>query len=85
LLDQQIDGLERQFVTEGGYSERLAAARIAVRQEQQQRPDAPKPTAPACPACGRLMAVRTARKGARAGSQFWGCSAYPACKGTRPL
>jgi ssDNA-binding Zn-finger/Zn-ribbon topoisomerase 1 len=27
------------------------------------------------------MIVRTARSGARAGHQFWGCSTYPACRG----
>jgi len=85
LLDQQIDGLERQFVSEGGYSERLATARIAVRQQQQASPAAPGPTASACPTCGKPMAVRTARIGARAGSQFWGCTAYPKCTGTRPV
>jgi four helix bundle suffix protein len=31
LLDRQIRGLERDFVLEGGYSERLAAARRAQR------------------------------------------------------
>jgi len=35
--------------------------------------------------CGKPLVLRTARKGPQAGSQFWGCSAYPACKGTRPL
>jgi ssDNA-binding Zn-finger/Zn-ribbon topoisomerase 1 len=29
------------------------------------------------------MALRTARQGQ--GSQFWGCTAYPNCKGTAPL
>lgn len=38
---------------------------------------------PACPICGSLMLARTARKGKRRGSQFWGCSRYPACRGTR--
>ena len=28
------------------------------------------------------MVERTARRGSNAGNQFWGCSAYPACKGT---
>ncbi|MCU0723609.1 MAG: hypothetical protein MUC63_08345 [Planctomycetes bacterium] len=27
--------------------------------------------------------MRTARRGKRAGSKFWGCSGYPDCKGTR--
>lgn len=38
---------------------------------------------PACPTCQSPMVWRTARKGASAGSQFWGCSRYPACRGTR--
>ncbi|MFQ5811379.1 MAG: topoisomerase DNA-binding C4 zinc finger domain-containing protein, partial [Armatimonadota bacterium] len=35
-----------------------------------------------CPACGSPMRLRTARRGPNAGSQFWGCSRYPACKAT---
>jgi four helix bundle suffix protein len=85
LLDQQISALERDFVQEGGYSEQLAAARIAERQKQRERQTAPMPVAPACPQCGKPMGLRTARKGPRAGSQFWGCSGYPECKGARPL
>ena len=85
LLDQQISALERDFVQEGGYSEQLAAARIAERQKQQQHSATPAPAAPACPQCGKPMALRTARKGQRAGSQFWGCAGYPDCRGTRPL
>ncbi len=85
LLDQQIRDRERDFVQDGGYSEQLAAARIAERQRQQQRPAAPTPAAPACPRCGKPMTLRTARKGERAGSQFWGCSGFPECKGTRAL
>jgi restriction system protein len=38
---------------------------------------------PVCPECGKPMIQRTARRGSNAGNQFWGCSAYPACKGTR--
>ncbi|WP_414931051.1 topoisomerase DNA-binding C4 zinc finger domain-containing protein [Vibrio europaeus] len=38
---------------------------------------------PICPRCGSDMKLRTARKGRNSGSQFWGCSKYPACKGTR--
>ena len=36
-----------------------------------------------CPSCGQPMILRTSKRGANAGSQFWGCSTYPACKGTR--
>lgn len=38
----------------------------------------------ACPTCGAAMVRRTARRGAHAGGAFWGCSAYPRCRGTRP-
>ena len=92
LLDQQISALERDFVQDGGYSEQLAEARLAARQKQDQTDPSgmtdqsgKKPKAPACPQCGKPMALRTARKGQLAGSQFWGCSGYPECKGTRPL
>ena len=94
LLDQQIAGLERAFVKDGGYTERLAAARVTERQRQKKdqsdpsdqtdRSDLVAP-APNCLACGKPMVMRTARKGERAGSQFWGCSGYPECKATRPF
>lgn len=35
---------------------------------------------PTCPRCGAAMVLRTARKGANAGGQFWGCSQYPDCR-----
>ena len=91
LLDQQIRALERDFIHEGGYSEQLAVARIRHRQGQQNRTDRSDPAdrsdsapaqAPDCRLCGKPMALRTARQGSRIGSQFWGCSAYPACKST---
>jgi endonuclease YncB( thermonuclease family) len=31
------------------------------------------------------MVLRTARRGRNAGEQFWGCSRYPVCSGTRSL
>lgn len=43
----------------------------------------PEPSdAPVCPLCGSPMVLRTARRGARTGRQFWGCSTYPRCHGT---
>ena len=65
---------------------------------QSPQPSAPAPatanqstrpevavSAPDCPQCGSPMVLRTARKGAKAGSQFYGRSRYPKCRGTRPL
>ena len=40
---------------------------------------------PSCPSCGKSMVRRTARRGRRRGSQFWGCSQYPGCRGTRAI
>jgi restriction system protein len=40
-------------------------------------------SAPMCPVCSRSMVERTARKGANVGSRFWGCPAFPACRGRR--
>jgi len=40
-------------------------------------------TAPACPKCGSPMVLRTAKRGPNAGSQFYGCQKYPACRGIR--
>lgn len=108
LLDRQVSALERDFIHEGGYSEQLAAARLAQRRapvpapkprpDQSDRSDPsdfpgpsdlpsarPKPAAPTCTRCSHPMVRRTARQGAQAGKQFWGCSAYPACKATLPI
>jgi len=84
LLDQQIGALERQFVAGGGYSEQLAAARLAERGRQRRGQSEPD-RIPDCPQCGKPMVLRTAKSGRNAGSQFWGCSAYPDCRGACPL
>ena len=86
LLDKQIGQLEQAFISDGGYSEQLAAARLQAR-DQQRGGDAFATQAPfkTCPNCGRAMVLRTARKGKNAGSQFLGCSRYPECKGALDL
>lgn len=89
LLDRQLAGLEKQFVEQGGYSERLHAARLRERQRQVDRTDQSDRTDRSdvmlCPACGKPLVLRTAQQGAKAGQQFWGCSAYPTCRTTRPV
>lgn len=88
LLDRQIAGLEKQFIQEGGYSERLHAARLEERRKQtltNQSDRTDQPDKLLCQACGKPMVVRTARQGSNAGAQFLGCSGYPECKSTRPV
>lgn len=83
LLDQQIAAVEQQFVEGGGYSEQLAAARLAERGKRKEQADPSDPTdqIPQCPQCGKAMVLRTAKTGRNAGNPFWGCSGYPDCKG----
>lgn len=89
LLDRQIAALEQAFIEEGGYSEQLATKRLRHRKREQadlaDQADRTDLKPPACPKCGALMALRTAKAGKTPGSQFWGCTAYPKCKGTAPL
>lgn len=59
--------------------------------ETAAAPQAAEPAAasaalpPTCPWCGGRLVQRTARKGARAGKPFYGCSAYPACRYIRNI
>jgi restriction system protein len=77
LLNRQLKSQERSFLESGGFTENL------YRKRQQAR--AAKHSGPECPTCGKVMMQRTARQGRSAGKPFWGCTAYPACKGTRPM
>lgn len=77
MLDKQIASLEQNFVEGGGYSEKLAEKRLLHRQR------AADDEIPACPLCGKAMVLRTSKTGKNQGKQFWGCSGYPNCHGTR--
>src|SRR6187551_626355 len=56
------------------------AAKQAVVEDFFAVPDSPR-----CPWCEGEMTKRTVRKGPQAGSQFWGCSSHPRCRGTRSI
>lgn len=60
-----------------------AAARPAAQPPAQSR--AEPVLSPACPLCSKPMARRIAKRGANAGTEFWGCTGYPACRGTRTI
>jgi restriction system protein len=74
MLKSQISAQGKTFEETGGFGERLMARRMEAR-EQQKSADAPE-----CPQCGKPMRRRTSAKG-----DFWGCSAFPDCKGTKPI
>ena len=40
--------------------------------------------APHCPTCNKVMVPRVSKRGSAADRNFWGCSEYPRCRGTRP-
>ena len=73
MLKSQIEAQGKAFEEAGGFSERLTAKRIEAREKNQ-------PPSPECPLCGKPMRRRKSARG-----DFWGCSAFPDCKGTRPV
>jgi len=74
LLRRLMEQQTQEFVEQGGFTERLYEARTRARA-------AGEPEAPACLLCGQPMRKRTAGKGPNAGKTFWGCTAYPDCRG----
>jgi restriction system protein len=63
----------RAFEETGGFSERLMSKRLEARDKSRE-------PSPECPKCGKAMRRRQSVKG-----EFWGCSAFPECKGTREV
>ena len=43
------------------------------------------PVTPPCPQCSKPMVQRTDEQGSAPGRYFWGCSDFPACRGTREV
>ena len=80
MLSKQIENQLATFREEGGFTEALTAERLAHRTEKSLQDDAP-----VCPQCGKPMIKRMAKKGMNSGREFWSCSNYPACNGTRNI
>lgn len=78
MLTGMLTSQLRDFKKEGGFSENLTRTRLEARKEQ-----ATADGAPVCPVCGKPMLRRTIQRGSKQGQQFWGCSDYPKCTGTR--
>jgi hypothetical protein len=76
--------ISRRRARERAVAERFEAERSARALDQYNHP-LPPPSSPACPKCGASMVKRVARKGRSQGEQFWGCSSFPRCKGTRAI
>jgi four helix bundle suffix protein len=74
MLASQIRKQSAVFLEKGGFREKMYQVRSEVR-EQKMPVDA---DAPVCPECGKPMRKRHSERG-----DFWGCSQYPKCKGTK--
>ena len=59
-------------------------ALVQTVQTRSASPPSANPSTPTCPLCGKPMVERIARRGSNVGNSFWGRSAYPTCKGTKP-
>lgn len=79
-----IDGPRLFGLLKQATAERGAAMQTEIYPRQEPKfTEAISP--PACPLCSKPMVKRTAARGRTAGASFWGCSGYPACKGTRQI
>jgi four helix bundle suffix protein len=75
MLKGQIAAQGEAFEQTAGFTERLTTRRIQAREDKLNADPAP-----VCPRCGKPMRRRKSAKG-----EFWGCTGFPECKGTRPV
>lgn len=80
LLTAQINRQLGDFKQTGGFTENMTQERIATIKENASNNENPK-----CPKCGAIMRKMVAKKGRNAGNEFWGCTDFPNCTGTRQL
>lgn len=75
MLKSQIAAQGKAFDETGGFNERLTTRRLEAREEQRNSEPSPP-----CPQCKQPTRRRRSAKG-----EFWGCTGYPTCKGTKPM
>lgn len=75
MLKSHIVAQGKDFEEIGGLSERHITRRLEAREEQRN-----SESSPPCPQCQQTMRRRRSAKG-----EFWGCTGYTACKGTKPI
>jgi hypothetical protein len=66
----------------GGSTAEVSRTEPLALQPSLDLAELPEPT---CPICGIPMARRRTAKGPKLGSEFWGCTRYPKCKGVLPI
>lgn len=80
ILQAQIQNRLEKFRQTGGFTENMTVERLEARKIQ-----AKENGAPLCSKCGKPMLKRVQKKGQGQGREFWGCSDYPNCNGTRSV
>ena len=80
LLTAQINKRLGDFKEEGGFTENMTQERLVTIKEKAATEGAPR-----CPKCDAPMQLRVIKKGTHQGKQFWGCTNYPKCNGTRNM
>lgn len=85
-MDPELDTLLREFYQAEADMKHIGWALRGVEQIPPYKVGSPIPgTVPNCPYCNRRMTKRIARQGPNRGGQFWGCTNYPTCTGTRSI
>lgn len=64
--------------------EMVSAGRISASAQSSAQTATSLPD-PTCPRCGSAMSRRIAKQGSKAGGAFWGCTAFPKCRGVRAI
>lgn len=80
MLHSQLEAKLASFKLTGGFSENMTQERLETRKALSQAEGAPT-----CGICGKPMLKRMQKRGQEQGREFWGCSDYPRCRGTRPI
>ncbi len=80
-----VDGPKLRSLIQQAKSTPSSSAQVSTATQSPLQTKAPPAASTACPLCSKPMVRRTAKRGANAGSEFWGCTGYPACRGTRPI
>lgn len=80
MLNRQLENREEAFREQGGFRENLTRIRLEERDAAQADEGAPQ-----CPKCGAPMRKMVAKRGRNSGRQFWSCTKYPDCTGTRSI
>jgi len=83
LADLEYLGIPKSVIDQRARAQSSTQPAQAAPPTARPQPVPPSQSRVSCPRCGSPMVRRTARRGRNAGNQFWGCSRYPQCKGTR--